>query len=104
MNKFEHTKRLFQSNNILNIYKLNILNVTTFLCKVNQKTAPYVFRLRFRKTYHCYPTRFSKLDYIQTIRNIKMSKYLISIRGPYIWNNFLTPEEKQITTLGTSVT
>ena len=41
--KFEHTKHLFQWNKILNVYKLNILNVATFMYKVNQKTVPNVF-------------------------------------------------------------
>ena len=41
--KFEHTKQLFQSNKIFNVYKLNILNITTFLYKVNKKTAPNIF-------------------------------------------------------------
>ena len=36
--KFEHKKQLFQSNKMLNVYKLNILNVATFMYKVNQHT------------------------------------------------------------------
>ena len=28
-----------------------------------------------------------------------MSKYSISVRGPYIWNNFLNLDEKQIITM-----
>ena len=43
--KFRHTKQLFQSNKILNVYKLNILNVATFTYKVNQKAAPNIFFL-----------------------------------------------------------
>ena len=92
-------KPLFQSNKIVNVYKLNILNIATFLYKVNQKTAPNVFLSRFQKSYYFYPTRFSELNYLQPFHNIKRSKYSILIRGPYIWNNFLSPEEKQITTM-----
>ena len=40
--KFEHAKQLFQSNQILNVYKLDILNVAIFMYKVNQKTAPNI--------------------------------------------------------------
>ena len=40
---------------------------------------------------------YSKLNYVQPIHNIKSSKYSISIRGPYIWNIFLSSEEKQFT-------
>ena len=46
--KFENTKQLFQSNKILNVYKLNILNVATFMYKVNQKTAQKSFFQGFK--------------------------------------------------------
>ena len=97
--KLKHTKQLFQLNKILNVYKLNIVNVATFMHKVNTKTAPNIFVSRFQKPSHSYPTRFSKLNYVQPMHNIKMSKYSISIRNPYIWNSFLSSEEKQITTI-----
>ena len=90
--KFEHTKQLFQSNKILNVYKLNILNFATFMYKVNQKT----FLSRFQKPSHFQPNRFSEMNYVH---NIKTSKYLVSIRWPDIWNSFLSPEEKQIITM-----
>ena len=44
--KFEHTKQLFQSNKILNVYKLNIVNVATFMYKVSQKLL-WTFFFRF---------------------------------------------------------
>ena len=37
---FEHAKQLFQSNKILNTYKVNILNVAAFIFKFNQKNVP----------------------------------------------------------------
>ena len=46
--KFEHIKQLFQLNKILNVYKLNILNVATFMYKVNQKTATNTFHSSFK--------------------------------------------------------
>ena len=91
----------FSRTKILKIYKLNILNVATFMYKVNQTTAPNVFLSRFQKQSHFYPTRFSKLNYVQPIHSIKTSKYSISVRGTYIWNSFLSHEEKQITTMHT---
>ena len=49
--KLEHTKQLFLSSKILNVYKLNILNIATFIYKVNQKTAPNIFLSKtFSKT------------------------------------------------------
>ena len=67
--------------------------------KVNPKTAPNIFLSRFQKPSHSYPTRFSELNYVQPTRKIKTSKCSILIRGPYIWNSFLSPEGKQITTM-----
>ena len=49
--KFEHTKQLFQSNKILNVYKLNILKVAIFMYKVNQKTAPNIFFQGFKNRF-----------------------------------------------------
>ena len=97
--KFEHTKQLFPSNKILNVYKLNIVNVATFMHKVNPKTALNIFLSRFQKPSHSYPTRFSEFNYVQPTRKIKTSKYSNSFREPYIWNKFLSSEEKQITTM-----
>ena len=96
---FEHTKQLFQSNKILSAYKLNILNVATFMYKVNQKTAPNIFPSRFQKLSHSYHPRFLELNYVQAIHNIKTSKYSISIRRPCAWNSCLGSEEKQVTTM-----
>ena len=67
--------------------------------EVGQKTTPNIFLSRFQKPSHFYPSRFLELTYVQRIRNIKMSKYSISIRRPYIWNSFLSSEEKQIVTM-----
>ena len=92
-------KQSFQSNKILNVQKLNIVNVTTFIYKVNPKTALSIFLSRFQKPSHSYPTRFLELNYVQPTRKIKTSKYSISIRGPYIWNSFLSSKEKKITTM-----
>ena len=92
--KFERTKQLLQSNNILNVYKLNVLNVATFMYKINQKTSS-----RFWKLSDFYPTRSSEVNHVQPIHNIKASKHSISIRGSYICNSFLRFEEKQAMTM-----
>ena len=87
--KFEPAKQLFQSNKTLNVYKLNILHVATFMYKVNQKPSPTFFLSRFQELYHFYSTRFSELNYIKPIHNIKTMNDSVSVRGPYIWNSFL---------------
>ena len=67
--------------------------------KVNPKTSPNIFLSRFQKPSHSYPTRFFELNYAQPIHKIKTSEYSILIRGPYISDNFLSSEEKQITAM-----
>ena len=60
---FENTKELFNSQKILNIYKLNILNTTVVMHQVYNETAPATFFEHFQKVSHPYPTGFSKLWY-----------------------------------------
>ena len=64
-----------------------------------QKLFRIYFFSRFQKSSYSYPTRFSELRYVQPTQKIKTSKYSISITKPYIWNSFLSSEEKQITTI-----
>ena len=68
--KIECTKHLFQSNKVLNAYKLNILIVVTFN-KANQT--------RFQKPSHFHPTRFWELNFVQPVHDTETRKYLISI-------------------------
>ena len=35
--KFEHTKELFKSANVLNLYKLNILGIAVFMHRIHKK-------------------------------------------------------------------
>ena len=47
--KFEHTKKLFKSANVLNFYKLNILSIAPFLHRVHTKTSLPVLTGRFQR-------------------------------------------------------
>ena len=47
--QLQHKIQLLQLSIILNVCKLNILNVPTFICKVNQKTDPSIFLSRHQK-------------------------------------------------------
>ena len=94
--RFEHTKELFNSQKILKIYKLNILNAALFMHKIYNETAPATFFEPFQKVSHPYPTGFSKLCYKIPKTNLAKYKYRISSRGVLIWNNFLSDYEKQI--------
>ena len=64
--------------------------------RVKTKTTPIVFLPKFKTPAHPCPTRFSNLNYIKPISQLKSSNYRISIRGSFIWNDFLTEKEKEI--------
>ena len=64
--------------------------------QISTKTAPSVFLSKFKKPSHLYSTRFSYVNYIQPTYKLNKWKFRISIRGPYLWNEFLTQTEKEI--------
>ena len=64
--------------------------------KIRIETAPPVFLPKFQKPAHPYQTNFSNLNYIKPTSQLSRSKYRISIKGPALWNEFLTKNEKEI--------
>ena len=44
---------------VLDIYKLNIYQLLTFMFKIKRDSAPAAFRNDFREIYHRYPTELS---------------------------------------------
>ena len=97
--KFSRTKELFVHNKVFNVYQSNILNNLIFMRKVRNETAPAVFLPKFQKPAHPYPTNFLKLNYIKRKSQLSRSKYRLSVRGPALWNEFLTDGEKEIENL-----
>ena len=97
--KFEHTRHLFRKNKILNVYQLNRLNSVMLMHKISTKTAPSVFHSRFQRPSHSCPTNFSESNYSLPTHNLRKSKFRISIRGPLLWNNFLTKSERSLETM-----
>ena len=97
--RFEHTSELFKAQKILNIFKLNIFNVSIFMHKINTKTAPYTFTQHFQRIVHKYPTKYSNSNYKKPKVKLAKTKFRISIRGPSIWNNFISKSEKEIKSL-----
>ena len=67
--------------------------------KIKTETGAAVFLPKFQKPAHPYPTNFSKLNYIKPTSQLSRSKYRISVRGPALWNEFLTNSEKEIENL-----
>ena len=94
-NKFAHTREHFKENNIFNIYQLNIFN-NLFLHRVKNEKAPSIFRSKFLRSSHHYPTSFSRNNYIVPCFKLTKSNYRMTIRAPKLWNIILNIEEKLI--------
>ena len=52
-NRFYHSKELFESCEILNVYKLNLLDTVVFMHKMKNRTAPPLFLEKFEQPSHC---------------------------------------------------
>ena len=87
--KFEHTKELFKSASVLNLYKLNILSIAVFMHRVHTKASPPVFNGSFHRIFHLYSTRSSTLNFSKPKLKLAKTTYRISIRGPAICNHFV---------------
>ena len=64
--------------------------------KFQKCQAPKIFNMAFEKSTHKYPTQFSENNFKCKKYSLTSTKHLISVRGPNIWNEFLTKEEKEI--------
>ena len=98
-NRFYHSKELFESCEILNVYKLNLLNTAIFMHKIKNRTAPSSILEKFEQPSHSYSTRFSSGNYRKPqIKLLKLLKcrFRVSIRGPAIWNDLVRSTEKEI--------
>ena len=62
-NRFYHSKEFFESCEILNVYKLNLLNTAVFMHKTKNRTAPSSFIEKCKPLAHLYPVRFSSGNY-----------------------------------------
>ena len=89
-------RELMHKMKVLNIYKLNIYQVLTFMHKVKTNTAPLVFRTKFQEIQHIYPTRFSKNSFVENQLVYSQTKFAVSSRGPRLWNNILDQQQKAI--------
>ena len=76
---------------------MNSLNLATFYHCSFCKSAPRIFFSKFRKPSNSSPTQFSNLNYVKTIPKLNKCEDGISYRGPFIWNNFHSTMDKQIT-------
>ena len=64
--------------------------------KIGTKSAPSIFLSKFKIASHLNPTRFSNFNYIKLTYKLSKCKFRMSVRGPYLWKEFLIQTEKEI--------
>ena len=64
--------------------------------KVSNNVAPLIFNDMFKKPSHKYPTNFLHNNFSLKKCSLKSTKYSISFRAPKLWNEFLSTDEKLI--------
>ena len=81
-----NSRKFMEENGILNAYKLNFYQVLNFMFRVHNETIPKSFQTKFQYMKHKYVTRQSKDNFITPKRNIRITRFAKSSRGPRIWN------------------
>ena len=92
--RYYHTRELFSSFNVSNVYKLNLLNTSIFMHKKKNRTGPAAFHTTFKMSSHSYSIRFLRVNYSKTKTRLCKSRSRISIPGP--WNIFVANTEKEL--------
>ena len=64
--------------------------------KTKYETNPRIFLPVFREVDHQYLTRFSQNSFYYKTSACKTTSFAINLRGPIIWNSFLSLYEKSI--------
>ena len=89
-------KELMFKMKVLNIYKLNIYQVLTFMFKIKTNTTPLAFRTQFKEFQHTYPTRCSKNSFVENQQVYSQTKFSVSSQGARFSNNILDQQQKAI--------
>ena len=95
-NKLSHSRPLLRSLNALNDYQINLYQHLNFIYKFKNKQTPKIFGYIIDTPVHQYSTKFSKANFSVKQFALRSTKYSISVRGPKIWIDFLTNEQKSI--------
>ena len=64
--------------------------------KIKNKNVPHIFLKLFDVPCHAYPTNFSSRNFSVPRTFLKTARFAISARGPLLWINCLSKEEKEI--------
>ena len=66
--------------------------------KIKHNLSPNVFKNKFYKIDHKYPTRHSMHSFYHPKTISKTTSFSILNRGPYLWNRILNNDEKSVAT------
>ena len=95
-NRFDQLRPLLKENKALNVYQINLIQTLKFMHKTKYGINLRIFLPKFREVDHQYPTRFSRNSFYYKISACKTTSFAVTLRGPIIWNNFLSQQEKSI--------
>ena len=95
-NRFDHSRPLVKEMKALNVYQINLIQTLKSMHKIKYGINPRIFLPKFREVDHQYPTRFSQNNSYYKRSACKTTSFAITLRGPTIWNNFLSQHEKSI--------
>ena len=87
--RLTHARPLLKKLKALNVYQIKLYHILSFMYKVKNDNVPKIFNSDFSSVTHSYPTRFS-FNSFQLPRSSTTSRFSIILRGPKIWNEFLT--------------
>ena len=79
---------------VLNTYKLKIYQISIFMIKRKTNTIRRIFGSQFMEIYHQCSTRFSKNSFVENQLAYSQTKFLVSLRGPRLWNKLLGQQQK----------
>ena len=99
VNRYTNARPIMTTNRILNVYQLNIYQISLFMFKYHNSMTPKVFNGHFSKITHRYPTRHSFSNLKIPWTKLRLTDFSITCRGPRIWNAFLTDTLKNSKTL-----
>ena len=84
-----HTKHLFHTFKVLNIYDINKLQIAMFMYRVYNNSLPAHLNNLFTRVsdIHNYPTRFSESNFLNTSCSSHLRRHSIFYLGPKLWQN-----------------
>ena len=96
VNRFDHSRPLLKEMKALNVYQINLIQILKFMRKTKYGINPRIFLPKFSEVDHQNPTRFSQNSFYYKRSACKTTRFAITLRGPTIWNNFLSQHKKSI--------